>query len=170
MAKPRIFISYSHSEPDRILAGHIGDAFCADYDIFIDKDIPIGQTWGVRIGQELENADFLISLLSAKAVSSEMVIGEIAKAHRLAKERGTPRILPIRVAYHEDFPYPLCAWLDPIQRGFWQSDNDTSELIASLNERWVVTHYSLPSRSILGLPRGLPHRRSRRWRARYWHW
>jgi hypothetical protein len=61
-----------------------------------------------------------------------MVIDEIARAHRLQRASGRPRIIPIRVRNKHDFPYPLSAYLNLIQWFSWDSEADTAVLVKTL--------------------------------------
>ena len=98
----------------------------AAHHVFIDKDITPGENWAERIDAELRGADYLIPLLSAESVSSEMVLGEIEKAHRLEKSRtGAPLIIPVRIAYSDSYPYPLDCYLNHIQWVYSGSEEDT---------------------------------------------
>ena len=133
-ARRRIFLSYKHSSntreiPDEALATRIYSQLSAAHHVFIDKDITPGENWAERIDAELRGADYLIPLLSAESVSSEMVLGEIEKAHRLGKEQnGRPLIIPVRIAYSDSYPYPLDCYLNHIQWVYWGSEEDTDRL------------------------------------------
>ena len=110
------------------------EALRHQHTIFIDKSMPAGTDWGSRIDEELSQADFLITLLSASAVRSEMVTGEIARAQQMAATNGGfPRILPVRLAYNEPFDYPLSAYLNRINWAVWNGPQDTPRLIDELN-------------------------------------
>ena len=61
-----------------------------------------------------------------------MVVGEVETAQRLHKEQGRPRILPVRLAYRDPFPYPLSAYLNPINWALWDGPADTPRLIEEL--------------------------------------
>ena len=130
----RIFISYKRDvKPDEPLAFQIFEALDQRYDVFIDRTMLVGTRWTERIEAELRRSDFLIVLLSAESVHSEMVLEEVSTAHRLAEERrGRPVILPVRLAYREPFRYPLSAYLNPISWAYWQSPEDTDRLIEEL--------------------------------------
>jgi hypothetical protein len=93
----------------------------------------VGTPWLERIKTEIQRADFLILLLSARSMHSEMVKAEIEYAHEQAiASQGKPKLLPVRVAYHEPFPYPLNTYLDPIHWAFWEPGMEASALIAEL--------------------------------------
>jgi hypothetical protein len=135
--RARIFVSYKRdTEPDEPIALQVHDALEKDHNVFIDqRDIRVGMNWAERIEHELRQSDFLITFLSDQSVHSEMVLGEIEKAHHLAKESdGRPAILPVRVSYREPFNYPLSAYLNHINWAFWESEHDTSHLIEELKQ------------------------------------
>ncbi len=134
LQRPRIFISYKRGgEPDDEVAGAIYDALSSDHDVFIDTMLPIGARWIAQIEAELAQSDFLIVLLSARSIHSEMVLAEIQTAHRLAEERGgRPALLPVRLDYTQPFVYPLSAYLNDLNWAFWGGEADTSRLIEQL--------------------------------------
>ncbi len=105
----RIFISYKRGvEPDEPIARQVYEALSQDHKVFIDQNMLVGAHWVERIESELRRSDFLLVFLSAHSVHSEMVLGEVETAHRLARGRnGKPVILPVRLAYYDPFPYPL---------------------------------------------------------------
>jgi hypothetical protein len=138
-SKPkRIFISYKRSvAPDEELATRIYEALLVGgCDVFIDqKSMTVGANWAERIESELHQADFLISLLSETSVQSEMVVGEIEKAHRLRQRPGgggKPQLLPVRVRFSSSFAYPLNSYLDHLNWTSWNGPADTARIIAEL--------------------------------------
>ena len=158
--RPRIFISYKRNvEPDEPIALQVFEALSQHHDGFIDQTMLVGTNWAQRIEAELRRSDFLITLLSAESIHSEMLVEEIETAHHLAKERGgRPTILPVRLAYREPFQYPLSAYLNHINWAFWHSHEDTTRLIEELMQaiaggtlsideqsKASVTHVSEPS-------------------------
>src|SRR5262245_28167681 len=147
MGMPRIFISYKRSvAPDEPVALEAFNSLRQHFDVFIDQTMSVGTLWADQIEKEISNADFVIPFLSEHSISSEMVIGEIETAHRLYKERGRPRILPVRVDYHEPFKYPLSAYLNPINWAMWRNESDTSRLIEEL--RSAITGGELNNRGL----------------------
>ena len=133
---PRIFLSYKrNAEPDQSVAMQINEALSRHYDLFIDQDMSVGERWVERIMAELEKADFLITLLSANSIQSEMVQEELKTAHNLAKQNnGCPKILPVRLEYRKAFQYPLSEYLDSINWALWEKDTDTSRIIDELRQ------------------------------------
>jgi hypothetical protein len=126
----RVFINYVI--PDESLARELAVALRDAYDVFIDQNLPVEASWAEQIRIELARADALITLLSARAVESSMIREEIVFAHTLEQAQGRPRILPVRLAYREPFPYPLSAYLDNRQWAFWEGEQDTLALLAAL--------------------------------------
>lgn len=142
----RVFISYKHEEaPDAPLANEIAAALRSSCDVFIDTDLPIGARWAEQIRAEMAHADVLIALMSERAAASEMVREELALAHSLSQGSARPRILPVRVAYHAPFPYPISEYLNPLQWAFWDAQDDTARLIELL--RRALAGGALPLQS-----------------------
>jgi len=130
-----IFLSYKRDvSPDEPLALQLYESLSKQHDVFIDQNMAVGTLWAARIEAELKRSDFLIVLLSSQSINSEMVKAEIETANRLAKEQnGRPKILPVRLAFRDPFPYPVSKYLDPINWAFWKGNEDTPRLIEELN-------------------------------------
>ncbi|HEX4948473.1 MAG TPA: AAA-like domain-containing protein [Blastocatellia bacterium] len=132
-SKKRIFISYKRNvSPDNDVALEVFQALCQQHQVFIDQTMSVGTLWAQQIEEELAKSDFLITFLSEHSVTSEMVKGEIETAHNLFKKQGRPRILPVRLDYHEPLQYPLSAYLNPINWALWTAAQGTSRLIEEL--------------------------------------
>ena len=117
----RVFISYKRGvSPDEPLALALYQQLQGRHEVFIDQAMAVGTPWAERIDRELRQADVLVLLLSAESVGSEMVVGEVETAQKLQKQQGRPRLLPVRVAYREMLPYPLSAYLNPINWALWE--------------------------------------------------
>jgi hypothetical protein len=144
-APAKIFISYKRNvEPDHSLAGRVFEALRQQgHEVFIDRTLTVGQQWAKEIETRVRASDCLIVFLTAASSASAMVKGEIEMAlDQAAKNAGTPRILPVRLAYAGPLPYPLNAWLDPLQYALWQGDADTPHLVQELAT--AVTGTPLP--------------------------
>jgi hypothetical protein len=129
-SKPaRIFLSYRRSaEPDYQLAHTLRDGLVsAGHEVFIDTGMRVGTEWVSEIEQRIIWCDYLIVLLSADAVGSEMVVGEIRRAHRQRR-----RFLPIRVRYSDELDYELDSYLGRLQYAKWEGDADTDNLLQEL--------------------------------------
>lgn len=132
----RIFISYKRdTQPDEEIALQILQALSAEHQVFIDQKILVGSSWAELIKTEIRNSDFLIVLLSEHSVHSEMMEKEITMAHNFAQEQsGKPAILPVRLAYRQQFQYPLSAYLNHINWTYWGNEQDTPRLIEELKQ------------------------------------
>jgi len=132
----KVFVSYKRSvEPDERLTDYFVNFLAQQgHEVFIDQQIGVGQEWPTVIRQELEHSDFLIVLLSERAITSEMILEEVRIAHELRKQRGMPIILPVRVAYTGSLPYDLGAMLNRVQYVSWQGDGDEAEISVQLAE------------------------------------
>ena len=145
--RARVFISYKRSaEPDDRVAEAIRAELGRHHDVFIDKMLLVGTRWIEQLEAELTRSDFVIVLLSSHSVHSEMVLGEIEMAHRLAHERGgRPVILPIRLTYREPFAYPLSAYLDALNWASWEGEEDTPRLIEDLTRAIAEGNLDTPA-------------------------
>ncbi|MEM6836459.1 MAG: AAA-like domain-containing protein [Cyanobacteria bacterium P01_C01_bin.120] len=165
----RIFISYKRNvEPDEPVALALYDALGQENTVFIDQNtLLVGADWVEQIHQEIQQADALIVMLSEHAVGSEMVQREVKIAHKFARANaGKPQILPVRLAYREPFQYPLGAYLDPIHWAFWESDDDTPQLIQELQQALAggglplstpeAKRQIIQARTAPGIPRPMP--------------
>ncbi|MUG92060.1 TIR domain-containing protein [Scytonema sp. UIC 10036] len=134
--RKHIFISYKrNADPDEAVAIELYHSLSQHHEVFIDQRMMVGTRWAECIEKQLRQSDFLIVFLSSHSVHSEMVGLEIQRAHELGQlQGGRPAILPVRLAYREQFQYPLSAYLDPINWAFWQDDSDTPRLIAELTQ------------------------------------
>lgn len=142
----RIFISYKRDrQPDEPLAHQIFERLKQSHDVFIDTEMRVGEKWAERIRAEIGQCQYLIVLLSADAIQSQMVIEEvrIAEAVRRETQSDFPAVLPVRVAYTQGLPYELGGMLNQIQYALWQSDADTASLLTQL-EQVIAGHQTLP--------------------------
>jgi len=84
----------------------------AGHDVFIDVQMTIGTDWARRIEERIDWCEFLVVMLSAESINSEMVQEEVRLAHQRRKRNGTPFILPIRVRYDGPLGYALGAYIE----------------------------------------------------------
>lgn len=130
-SKGRVFISYKRNiDPDQAIAGRLlTDLQRLGYDVFIDRNMFVGQNWAEEIERQLKDCDYFIPLLTAASIASEMVQAEIDLARK-----HEAKILPVRLNYMEPLPYALQAYLAPIQYALWTGDGDTDALIQELSQ------------------------------------
>lgn len=128
----RIFISYSHAEPDEVAlaAGLHSGLTGAGCDVFIDTAMLIGTDWVAEIDRRIQWCDYLVVLLSERAVSSEMVQSELRLARNARRTRGgRPHVLPIRVRYRGPLDYELEGYLGRLHYTIWGSADDTETVL-----------------------------------------
>lgn len=134
-ATARLFISYKRDvAPDETVALALHQGLSQQHQVAIDQAMLVGTKWQAWIDEQLHQADFVIVLLSAASVKSEMVMRELQKAHKLAQQHGKPQILPVRLAYREPFQYPLSEYLNELNWAFWRDETNTPALIADLQQ------------------------------------
>jgi len=129
----RIFISYTHAQPDTDLAVGLAEHLRAGgHSAFIDTGIGVGERFADTIDRELKAADVFIVLLSQQSIRSEWVQREVVDAHELQAKSGRPKILPVRVNFDGALPLDLRVPLAPIQAARWNSNTPVAEIAAGL--------------------------------------
>ena len=130
----RVFLSYKRNvESDGALADQVVAALAASgHLIFIDKQLRVGQDWAAEIDRQVRQSDYLIVFLTAESILSEMVRAEIEIGRDQAAKTSAPRILPVRLGFDGPLPYPINAFLDPIQYTLWAGPADTPRLLREL--------------------------------------
>jgi len=117
--------------------------------VFIDRHIAIGVEWAEAIKREIETADAVVPLLSAASVGSEMLRYEIQLAHHAAqKQKGKPRILPVRIGSRDKLPDDIAAIIDPIEWHLWEGPHQDERMVAEL-VRGIENPDAPPARSPL---------------------
>jgi hypothetical protein len=132
----RLFISYKrNSDPDQQLANALYEILTRNgHQVFMDTTMRTGEAWLEEIDRQLKASDFLIVLLSRQSADSEMVGAEVRRAYKYRKLQGRPQSLPVRVAYEGLLPYPIDAFLNPLQYVVWQSDADTARVCGEIQQ------------------------------------
>lgn len=149
--RKRIFISYKRDvEPDEPVALRVFEDLKTHHEVFIDQHILTGMDWVKWIEERISESDFLIVFLTARSIESEMVVGEIRRAHELAKKHGSPRIIPVRLAYDGPLSYQLDAYLNRIQWAWWGCDSDTPGLMDNLRRAISGLELTNPPEEMLG--------------------
>jgi hypothetical protein len=130
----RFFISYRRrASEDARLAKFLKDGLEARRnEVFIDTRMRVGSDWAAEIDRRIRWCDYLIVLLSAESVQSEMVQGEIRRAHRYRDSDGRPHILPVRVRFDGQLDYELDSYLARAQYARWQSNDDSTRILEEL--------------------------------------
>ena len=89
----RFFISYRrYADTDRQLASYLVERLeRAGHEVFIDLQMPIGTRWVDEIERRITWCDYLVVLLSEDSIHSEMVQGEVRRAHKSCEKEGRQR-------------------------------------------------------------------------------
>jgi len=129
-----VFISYQHVNPDMQSAQALVDLLAeTGIQVIYDRQIEVGERWVQWIDDQVRRSTFLIVLISATSIRSDMVRQEIRIAHEYSRENGgNPRILPIRINYTGALPYDLAAYLDPLQYLLWTDGTPAEEIADKL--------------------------------------
>ncbi|HEX7182081.1 MAG TPA: AAA-like domain-containing protein [Thermoanaerobaculia bacterium] len=134
----RVFLSYARkAKADEALAKAVRKSLTEQgYSVFMDQDLPVGEDWAAEIEAKLRCSDFMVVFLSKPASRSEMIRAEIEIARKQADSsgRGKPKILPILVRFNGSLPYPLNAYLDPLQHTLWRQESDTPKVLIDLHK------------------------------------
>ena len=106
----RVFVSYRRVDPDLRLAAGI-EQFLSSHgvSVFRDTQMRVGDEWARTIEKQLDSADYLVVLVSRKAMLSGNVCEEVRRAHK----RGIA-ILPVQLDSAE-IPIEMGAILGGIQ-------------------------------------------------------
>jgi hypothetical protein len=130
----RFFISYRRrAKDDAMVAKRLHDELTkAGHEVFIDVQMVIGMEWGRQIESRIDWCDFLVVLLSAESIQSEMVQEEVRLAHQRRKRDGTPYILPIRIRHEGPLGYGLGAYIERYQFALWSGEQDTAAIVAQV--------------------------------------
>ena len=134
MGRPKVFISYAHSDEDsrQIAEALRGRLKAADCSVFEDaSQIEAGALWQERIEKALEQAETFILLLSPRSLSSPWANFEIGVAASRARASSKVQVIPVLLADTnlEDLPpmFPRQALID-VSR---QSSESAAEKIAN---------------------------------------
>jgi pimeloyl-ACP methyl ester carboxylesterase len=147
----RFFISYRRrARDDAMVAERLYDELTnAGHEVFIDVQMTIGTEWGRQIESRIDWCDFLVVLLSAESIQSEMVQEEVRLAHQRRKRDGTPFILPIRIRYEGPLGYAIGAYIERYQYALWTGEQDTAAVVAQVLKAPEGTLGGLRNRTML---------------------
>jgi AAA-like domain/TIR domain len=130
----RVVLLYKrNAEPDESLLRFLETELTKKgHEVYIDRHIQAGIRWAAAISNHLEKAAAVIPLLSAASVKSEMLGFEIRIAyHASQRQKGRPRVLPVRVAFGGDLDSPFDL-VSPIQHFIWKTSADNAALANDL--------------------------------------
>ncbi|HEX8337961.1 MAG TPA: toll/interleukin-1 receptor domain-containing protein [Pyrinomonadaceae bacterium] len=160
---PAVFISYNRQHDERVaryLYGELGQ----QYEVFFDQEtIPLAVQFVEFAEAWLDRADFFIILISKGSLESGWVLAELERAYRLNREKGRPRVIPVRVAYTGPYPLDVHAYIGRAQALFWD-DRHVAAHVARLQSVIDNGGWERPARSLnVGMDGMLvgEHRRAR---------
>ena len=132
--RSRLVVLYKRNlPPDERLARLIESEFTTrGHEVFVDRQIVVGEAWVNRLEKQVREADAVIVLLSAAAAQSEMLAWEVQTADDEARRRGRPRLLPVRVGFEGPLPPELGGILDRVQYVLWTAPADDTRVIGEL--------------------------------------
>lgn len=130
----RFFVSYRRRavEDARLARRLVDELRAAGHQVFIDVDIPVGTDWSAEITQRIRWCDYLVVLLSADSIDSEMVQGEVRLAHQQRRADGSPHVFPIRVRYAGALDYELNSYLGRLQHVAWNDPADDATVVGTI--------------------------------------
>ncbi|HTS65948.1 MAG TPA: AAA-like domain-containing protein [Candidatus Acidoferrales bacterium] len=131
----RIVLVYKRGvEPDETLLKYLeSELKKAGQSVYVDRHNKGGYRWAEAISTHIEKAAAVIPLLSERSVKSEMLAFEVRIAfHAGQRQKGRPRLLPVRVQFddgHLESPFDLVA---PIQHFLWNSPADNGKVLRDI--------------------------------------
>jgi serine/threonine protein kinase len=121
-------------QPDEQIMQALEEKLTAQgYRVFVDRHLAVGVDWAREIERKIGTADAVVALLSEASMESEMLSYEVQLAHSFSeRQNGRPRLLPVRVQFHGEFPDSLHAALDGRNYAFWKDSTDNEQIVADL--------------------------------------
>lgn len=121
-------------QPDEQIMRVLEEKLAAQgYRVFVDRHLAVGVDWAREIEHKIGSADAVVALLSAASVESEMLSYEVQLAHSFSeRQNGRPRLLPVRVQFHAEFPDALHSALDGLNYALWKDPSDNDQIVADL--------------------------------------
>ncbi len=120
-----------HSQPDETLAHYLRDTLI-DMGHTVCLDTRQRVNAGGQTDDQIQSSDAFVLLLSETAVNSEMVKSEVMQAYKYQKTSGSPKIIPVRVAYDGLLPYIMPALLEPVQYIEWRTEADNDDVVQAI--------------------------------------
>ena len=143
--KQRVFISYKRGSYDEEVASRLyTDLTGKNFDVFHDKQ-PAGVDFEKAASEFLDQADYVIALISAASIESGFIRAELERAYDLRLKFRSPIIIPIRLAYSGPLGLRLGALLGRFQYIFLSDLDDYSALIEMLQRALGIPESSILS-------------------------
>ena len=135
-ATARILISYNgHVKPDLAVALELQALMSEQgFNIFGYDVTQATNAWFHPLDRQTKAGDLLVVLLSEGSVESEVIHEMLSQADQYRQTWGWLKILPIRLAYLDVFPYLIDSLLDPRQYVIWKNSQDNAQVIQEILE------------------------------------
>ncbi len=124
------------SQPDERVAQQVATHLEArGYRVFVDRQPRVGIEWARVVEQEVQAAEAVVPLLSARSAQSELIVEQIEFAcQAAARQHGRPRLLPVRIYDPGPLPAPLAARLGLLEALQWAGPGDDARLARELTQ------------------------------------
>jgi hypothetical protein len=131
-----IFMCFDRStERDMNLAVTLAQQLTSWCEVFQDQPKSGDANWTNRVADGLEKAEFVVLLLSAESVNSEVIRFELQKVAQLSVNSSLPRILLVRIAYlGSAFTDIFDDDLDSERWVGWFSPEDTPGVVEAISQ------------------------------------
>src|SRR5262245_16236526 len=131
-----LFLYRRNTLPDQQLVAWLERELASrGFGVLPNPGTAIGLAWARETERLMRRADAVIPLLSPLSVRSEMLHYEVLVAYEVARERGRPWLLPLRVQHTTRLPETLNRLLDQPGALFWRGADDNERLVQRLLER-----------------------------------
>jgi hypothetical protein len=121
------------AQPDEELLCVIEERLRAiGHDVFIDRHLKIGVEWAQAIEQRIRSADAVIALLSDAAAGSEMLEYELETANDEFRQKGKPRILPIRIGSTKPLGGVAGSVVERLNYCLWNGPEDNENTVVGI--------------------------------------
>lgn len=131
--RPLIFICHRQLPGlDENIAWVIHDELSVDYKVYLDQDMDGGTKWPDAIQEGIENADFVIALITEEAnqLNADWIAFELRLAHQRRHLTGKPTIIPVHLEQIGEYKAHIGAYLTSSHRIDYKRDN--ARLIADI--------------------------------------
>lgn len=130
-----VVLHYRRVERDRriskLIEEHLRDK---GHTVFVDRYVDVGITWAREIEQHIREADFVIPLLSAASIVSEMLASEIQTADEARQRDGAkPRLIPVRVNYSDPVPDGIAHITERLAPVMWTAEFGDAAFLESID-------------------------------------
>lgn len=134
--------------------------------VFTDRERTLSLDWAKNRQDQIQNADFVIPLISSSSVDNEMFTFEVELAHNAARQKAHQlRVIPIRVSFDDPIPKGLGGILGLIEPIDWKGPDDNQRVldeITKATERSASPKTSASEVSVASLSKDAPPKFSRK--------